>query len=68
MDTVEATSQPAEHAVTEPPVPGGPGGSFVVCRGCGATYFSTDADMIVDHVKGCALVDGAGNPLPGGAA
>ena len=38
------------------------------CRGCGARFDArTDADLIVDHVHGCALVDGAGNPIGGQA-
>ncbi len=37
-----------------------------ICRGCGARFdASTGADLIVDHVRGCDLVDGAGNPIGG---
>ena len=33
------------------------------CRGCGARFDArTDTDLIVDHVRGCDLVDGAGQP------
>ena len=62
----EATSD--EEAVTESPAPGAPGVRWWVCRGCGATYLDSDPDMIGDRVRGCELVDGAGNPLPGGGA
>lgn len=65
---VEATSAPDLHAVAELLHRGAAGETCWACPGCGTTFLSTDADMIVDHVKGCALVDGAGNPLPGGAA
>jgi hypothetical protein len=37
------------------------------CRGCGAGYQASDADLIVDHVQGCDLVDGAGNPVAEGS-
>lgn len=60
----EATSD--QDAATGSPAPGTPGVAWWVCRGCGTTYLDSDADMIADHVKDCELVDGAGNPLPGG--
>lgn len=36
--------------------------SWWVCQGCGHSIHTDDPDMIVDHVLGCDLVDGAGNP------
>jgi len=37
-----------------------------ICRGCGTRFDArTDGDLIVDHVRGCDLVDGAGNPIGG---
>jgi len=36
------------------------------CRGCGATIDAGQADLIVDHVRDCDRVDGAGNPTRGG--
>jgi hypothetical protein len=38
------------------------------CRGCGAGFAQGDADLIVDHVARCDLVDGAGNPVAGAGA
>jgi hypothetical protein len=35
------------------------------CHGCGAQVDATQADLIVDHVRDCDLVDGAGNPTGG---
>jgi hypothetical protein len=37
-----------------------------VCRGCGTSIDAADPDMVADHVRDCDLVDGAGNPAPGG--
>ena len=35
-----------------------------ICRGCGTRIDArTGADFIVDHVRDCDLVDGAGNPI-----
>lgn len=65
---VEATSDLDMHAVAELLRQGSVGKTCWACPGCGTTFFSTDADMIVDHVRGCERVDAAGNPLPGGAA
>ncbi len=37
-----------------------------VCRGCGTCFDGrTQGDLIVDHVRLCDLVDGAGNPIGG---
>jgi hypothetical protein len=33
------------------------------CRGCGTSIDASQADLVVDHVRDCDLVDGAGNPL-----
>lgn len=33
-----------------------------ICQGCG-TRIDASPDLIVDHVQGCGLVDGAGNPI-----
>jgi hypothetical protein len=35
------------------------------CRGCGTRVDATQADPVVDHVKVCDPVDGAGNPIGG---
>ncbi|MEU1813401.1 hypothetical protein [Micromonospora aurantiaca (nom. illeg.)] len=37
--------------------------SWWVCLGCGTRIDDSQADMIVDHVRGCDLVDGAGQPV-----
>lgn len=35
------------------------------CPGCHRRIDETQADMIIDHVRDCDLVDGAGHPLGG---
>ncbi|SRR6266511_4476437 len=32
------------------------------CPGCGTSIDASQSDLVVDHVRGCDLVDGAGNP------
>ena len=34
------------------------------CRGCGTSIDASQPDLVVDHVRDCDLVDGAGNPVP----
>jgi hypothetical protein len=35
-----------------------------ICRGCGARFDAAwQGDLIVDHVRDCDRVDGAGNPI-----
>ncbi len=34
------------------------------CRGCGTSIDASQPDLVVDHVRDCDLVDGAGNTLP----
>lgn len=36
------------------------------CPGCGATIDASQADLVIDHVRDCNRVDGAGQPLRGG--
>lgn len=36
------------------------------CPGCGTSIDASQADLIVDHVRDCDLVDGAGQPVRGG--
>ncbi|MEU1811063.1 hypothetical protein [Micromonospora aurantiaca (nom. illeg.)] len=33
------------------------------CPGCGTSIDASQADLIIDHVRDCDLVDGAGRPL-----
>lgn len=35
------------------------------CRGCGAPFVAGEEDLIVEHVRDCDYVDGAGNPVSG---
>jgi len=35
------------------------------CRGCATRIDDSQADQVVDHVRDCDLVDGAGNPVRG---
>jgi hypothetical protein len=34
-----------------------------LCPGCGTRIDDSQADLIVDHVRDCDRVDGAGNPV-----
>jgi hypothetical protein len=33
------------------------------CQGCGAPFVAGQEDMIIEHVRDCDYVDGAGNPV-----
>jgi hypothetical protein len=60
--TTSALGEPDEIDEEIQPVP------MWYCRGCGAGYEQGAADLIVDHVERCDLVDGAGNPVAAGRA
>ena len=44
------------EALLDPPV------DWWTCPGCGTSIDASQSDLVVDHVRGCDLVDGAGNP------
>jgi hypothetical protein len=55
--TANALGEPDECSEEIQPIP------RWYCRGCGAGYEESAADLIVAHVAGCDRVDGAGNPV-----
>jgi hypothetical protein len=59
FDTLPSDEQIAELLADRRP-------AWWICRGCGIRIDAhTGAGLIVDHVRDCDLVDGAGNPIGG---